>query len=43
VAYHANAILVRDNVNKRTRNGSMLTNSPNCARNWPMCLRVLLP
>jgi hypothetical protein len=33
VAYHANAIPVKDNKNKRTRNASVSTNSPNCAKN----------
>jgi hypothetical protein len=37
VAYHANAVPVRDNENKRTRNASVSANSPNCAKNWPMC------
>jgi hypothetical protein len=39
VAYHANAIPVKDNENKRTRNASVSANSPNCARNWP-CVHV---
>jgi hypothetical protein len=43
VAYHANVVLVKDNENKRTRNASVSANSPNCANNWPMCSRVLLP
>jgi hypothetical protein len=43
VAYHANAVPVKDNENKRTRNASVLANSPNCVKNWPMCSRVLLP
>jgi hypothetical protein len=43
VAYHANAVPVKDNENKRTQNASMSANSPNCAKNWPMCSRVLLP
>jgi hypothetical protein len=43
VAYHANAVHVKDNENKRTRNTSMSANSPICARNWPMCSRVLFP
>jgi hypothetical protein len=38
----ANAVPVRDNENKQTWNASMSTNSPNCARNWPMCSCVLL-
>jgi hypothetical protein len=33
VAYHANAAPIKDNENKRTRNASLLANSPNCARN----------
>ena len=41
VAYHVNAVPVKDNENKRTRNASVLTNSPNCAKNWSMCSRVL--
>jgi hypothetical protein len=36
VAYHANAVPVKDNENKRTRNASVSANSPNCAKNWPM-------
>jgi hypothetical protein len=43
VAYHANAVPVNDNENKRTRNAFVSTNFPNCARNWPMCSRVLFP
>jgi hypothetical protein len=43
VAYHANAVPVKDNENKHTQNVSMSTNSLNCARNWPMCSRVLFP
>jgi hypothetical protein len=43
VAYHANAVPVRDNENKRTRNVSVSANSPNCAKNWPMCSRVFFP
>jgi hypothetical protein len=43
VVYHANVVPVKDNKNKRTRNASMSANSPNCARNWPMCSRVLFP
>jgi hypothetical protein len=42
-AYHAKAVLVRDKENKRIRNASPSANSPRCARNWPMCLGVLLP
>jgi hypothetical protein len=41
VAYHANAVPVNDNENKCTWNTSVSANSPNCARNWPMCSRVL--
>jgi hypothetical protein len=43
VAYHANVVPVKDNENKRTRNASVSTNSPNCARNWHMCSRLLFP
>jgi hypothetical protein len=43
VAYHANAVPVKDNENKHTRNASMSANSPNCARNWPTCSRVFFP
>jgi hypothetical protein len=43
VAYHANAVLVKNNENKRTRNASVLANSPNCANNWPMCSCVFFP
>ena len=43
VAYHANAVPVRDNENKRTRNASVSANSPNCAKNWPICSRVFFP
>ena len=35
MAYHANAVPVKDN-----ENASVSANSPNCAKNWPMCLRV---
>jgi hypothetical protein len=41
VVYHANVVPVKDNENKRTRNTSILANSPNCAKNWPICSRVL--
>jgi hypothetical protein len=41
VAYHANAVPVKDNENRHTWNASVSANSPNCARNWPMCSRVL--
>jgi hypothetical protein len=43
VAYHANVFHVKDNKNKRTRNASVSTNSPNYAKNWPMCSCVLFP
>jgi hypothetical protein len=43
VAYLANAVPVKDNENKRTRNASVSANSPNCAKNWPMCSCVLFP
>jgi hypothetical protein len=43
VAYHVNAVPVKDNENKRTRNASVSTNSPNCAKNWSICSRVLFP
>jgi hypothetical protein len=43
VAYHANAVPVKDNENKCTRNAFVLANSPNCAKNWPMCSHVLFP
>jgi hypothetical protein len=43
VAYHANVVPVKDNENKRTRNASVSANSPNCAKNWLMCSRVLFP
>jgi hypothetical protein len=43
VAYHANVVPIKDNENKRTRNASVSANSPNYARNWPMCLSVLFP
>jgi hypothetical protein len=41
VRYQANAVPVRDNKNKRSWNDSVSANSPNCARNWPMCSCVL--
>jgi hypothetical protein len=41
VAYHVNAVPVKDNENKRTQNASVSANSPNCAKNWSMCSRVL--
>jgi hypothetical protein len=34
VAYHAKAVPVRDNKNKRMRKASLLANSPKCATNW---------
>ena len=40
--YHANVVPVKDNENKRTRNVSVSANSPNCAKNWLMCSRVLI-
>jgi hypothetical protein len=43
VAYHVNAIPVKDNENKQTWNASVSTNSPNYAKNWLMCSRVLFP
>jgi hypothetical protein len=43
VAYHANAVPIKDNENKRTRNAYVLVNSPNCAKNWPMCSCVFFP
>jgi hypothetical protein len=43
VAYHVNTVLVKDNENKRTQNASVSANSPNCAKNWSMCSRVLFP
>jgi hypothetical protein len=43
VAYHANAVLIKDNENKRTWNASVSAISHNCANNWHMCSRVLLP
>jgi hypothetical protein len=43
VAYHANVVLVNHNENKRTRNASVSANSPNCARNWPMCVGTCSP
>jgi hypothetical protein len=39
VAYHVNAVLIKDNENKRTQNASLSANSPNCAKKWPMCSR----
>jgi hypothetical protein len=40
VAYHENAVPVKDNENKRIQNASVSANSPNYAKNWPMCSRV---
>jgi hypothetical protein len=39
MAYHANAVPVKDNENKRTRNASVSANSPNCAKT-DLCVRV---
>jgi hypothetical protein len=39
VAYLANAVLVKDNENRRTRNASVSANSPNCA-NIGLCVRA---
>jgi hypothetical protein len=36
VAYHANAVPVKCNENKRIWNASVSANSSNCAKNWPM-------
>jgi hypothetical protein len=43
VAYHVNAVFIKDNENKRTWNASVSANSPNCVKNWHMCLCVLFP
>jgi hypothetical protein len=43
VAYHVNAVPVRDNENKRMWNDSVTANFSNCAKNRPMCPCVLLP
>jgi hypothetical protein len=43
VAYHAKAVSIKDNENKRTQNSSLLASSPNWVKNWPMCSCVLLP
>jgi hypothetical protein len=40
---HANVVPVKDNENKRTQNASVSANSPNYAKNWPMCSRVFFP
>jgi hypothetical protein len=42
VAYQESAVPVRDSENKQTWNASVSANSPNYARNWPMCSCVLL-
>jgi hypothetical protein len=42
VAYQANAVPVKGNENERTRNASVLANSPNYAKNWSTCSRVLV-
>jgi hypothetical protein len=41
--HHANAVLVKVSENKRMRNASVSANSPNCAKNWPMCSRMFFP
>jgi hypothetical protein len=41
--YHAKAVPVRDKENKQTQNASPSARSRRCARNWPICLCVLLP
>jgi hypothetical protein len=43
VAYHVKVVPIRDNENRRTRNSSLSANSPNWAKNWPICSCVLLP
>jgi hypothetical protein len=43
VAYHTNVVPVKDNENRRMWNASVSANSPNCARNWPMCSRMFFP
>jgi hypothetical protein len=43
VAYHANAVPVKGKENKHTQNVSVSVNSPNCAKNWPMCSCMLFP
>jgi hypothetical protein len=43
VAYHVNAVPVKDNENKRTHNALVSANTPNCAKNWFICSRVLFP
>jgi hypothetical protein len=37
VTYHADAVSIRDNENKRTRYAYLSTNSPRCTNNWFMC------
>jgi hypothetical protein len=39
VANHANAVPVKDNENKHTRNASVSARSPNCAKTG-LCIRV---
>jgi hypothetical protein len=39
--YHVNAVPVRDNENKRTRQTSLSTNSPRGTKNWLTCYCVL--
>jgi hypothetical protein len=41
VAYYVNAVPIKDNENKRIQNASVSSNSPNCAKNWSMCSRVV--
>jgi hypothetical protein len=41
VAYHVNAVPVKDNENKRTRNASVSANSPNCAKKVYVLARAL--
>jgi hypothetical protein len=43
VAYHAKSVPIRDKENKQTQKASPSANSSRCARNWPICLCVLLP
>jgi hypothetical protein len=43
VACHVNAVPIKDNKNNRTQNASVSAYSPNCAKNWSMCSRVLFP
>jgi hypothetical protein len=37
------AVPVKDSENKRMQNASLSANSPNWAKNWHICSRVLLP